>query len=230
MVYRGAKWLTEHPELTYVNAQTIDIKLKSVTIPKFDATSYAEYGDYTKMFRIAWRKKYPPPPDDPAAEPEEKPTEPLPPPDPPIAEVSRNGSIQIHTSSVNSLLKTVSEPEPVFLASHTFLPTERNDQLSRINYTLNEWLEGMSDTIMASHIIARRRREEEEEEQIPEVQGPYQFRKTSEVSSDQEMTMDSHEAARICGQNISGKNHILKKCPTRSQRPIYSGIHMMISN
>uniref|UniRef100_T1K1F9 Uncharacterized protein n=2 Tax=Tetranychus urticae TaxID=32264 RepID=T1K1F9_TETUR len=53
---RSTKWLIENPDVTFRNAQSLDIKLKSLGPCDVTSMAYTEHGDYLKIFRIAYTK------------------------------------------------------------------------------------------------------------------------------------------------------------------------------
>ncbi|KAI1303177.1 hypothetical protein HDE_02418 [Halotydeus destructor] len=53
---RASTWLTEEPDIDFKNAQSIDIKLKSLGSMDTKSMTYTEHGDYLRIFRIAYTK------------------------------------------------------------------------------------------------------------------------------------------------------------------------------
>ncbi|RWS10842.1 hypothetical protein B4U79_14840, partial [Dinothrombium tinctorium] len=55
---RATKWLANNSTLNFKNAQSVDIKLKSLTALDTKTMSYTEHGDYLRIFRIAFTKPF----------------------------------------------------------------------------------------------------------------------------------------------------------------------------
>ncbi|XP_053206350.1 uncharacterized protein LOC128390628 isoform X2 [Panonychus citri] len=54
---RATRWLSENPDISLRNAQSLDIKLKSLGSCDLTCSmAYTEHGDYLKIFRIAYTK------------------------------------------------------------------------------------------------------------------------------------------------------------------------------
>ncbi|CAG2161784.1 unnamed protein product [Oppiella nova] len=121
IIDRASQWLSDNPEINFLNAQSIDIKLKSRvlanivschfathanTVTKVDtrACSHTEHGDYVHILRVAYTKPFEP-------------------------EVEHTGGPP--------------PPAPIYLSSKVFLVT-KNDVLDDIHHRINNWIKEAS--------------------------------------------------------------------------------------
>ncbi|CAG2110036.1 unnamed protein product [Medioppia subpectinata] len=60
IIDRASQWLSDNPEINFLNAQSIDIKLKSLTKVDTRVCSHTEHGDYVHILRVAYTKPFEP--------------------------------------------------------------------------------------------------------------------------------------------------------------------------
>ncbi|XP_054167314.1 uncharacterized protein LOC128964703 [Oppia nitens] len=56
VIERAFGWLSENPDINFRNAQSIDIKMKSLSQHKTHLMAFTEHGDYIRIFRVTYTK------------------------------------------------------------------------------------------------------------------------------------------------------------------------------
>ncbi|XP_054161102.1 uncharacterized protein LOC128959187 [Oppia nitens] len=125
IIDRASQWLSDNPEINFLNAQSIDIKLKSLTKVDTRVCSHTEHGDYIHILRVAYTK--------------------------PFEHLLGGQTSADNTSNSSRTADNQSigwptgppPPAPIYLSSKVFL-VSKQDILDDVHHKINNWVKDSS--------------------------------------------------------------------------------------